>query len=244
MLHGAGPGEGEPVDARAEARQHHGEQGQRGGDHEADREQDADHARAERLTGNEHDRGERGEHGEPAHEHRGAGAVHRLGDGVDRFQPLAERRAETHDDKERVVDAHREGEHQGEVHRPDRDAGELRADPQRAGGGHESEDGQQQRDPGRRERTEREREHGQCQRPRQHLGAQHRGLVVLVELRPERGRASQRHLGTRRGGALELRTEARGGANHLVGACRRAAADDGDRSLRGDPHGAHGGIAP
>src|SRR5918998_432780 len=50
--------------------------------------------------------------------------------------------------------------------------------PERGGGGHQPEDREEERDPGRGERAEGDREHGERDRPGEQLGAQHRGLVL------------------------------------------------------------------
>ena len=251
VLHGARPGQREAVDARAEARQQRRQQGQRRSEHEPHGEQDPERARAERLARHEHDRGQRRQHGHAADEHRLAGAVHRLGDGVNRAQARSQRGAEANHDEERVVDPHREREHQREVHRPDRDAGELRADPERAGGGDQPQDREQQRDPGRGERAEGDGEHGQRDRPGDHLGAQHRGLVLLVELRPQARGAGERHLDSRSRGRLE---RDRGGDSRRAPSrpCRRPrrrARRPLARSARstrrpGRPHRSDRGVAP
>ena len=251
VLHGARPRQREAVDAGSEARQQRRQQSERRGQHEAHREQDPESARAERLARHDHHGGQRGQHGDAADQDRPTGAVHRLGDGVIGAQPRTHGGPKANHDEERVIDPHREREHQREVHGPDRDADDVRSQPQRPGRRDQAQDGQEQRDPGGGERAERDGEHGQSHRPGHHLGTQHRVLVLLVELRPEAGRAGERHLGIRACGRPEAASEAAGRPDHLGWTGGRTAAHDRDSSVGRDrpgapgrQHRAHGRVAP
>ena len=103
-----------------------------------------------------------------------------------------------------------------------------------------------QRDAGGRKRAERDEEHGQCQRPGHDLGAQHCGLVLLVELRPERRRAGDRQLDTGGGQALEPVVHAVRRADHLGRVRASPAPHHGHvaRPLRWSRHGAAGAHRP
>ena len=125
------------------------------------------------------------------------------------------------------------------------------SDPERAGGGDQPQDREEQRDPGRGERAEGDGEHGQRDRPGHHLGAQHRGLVLLVELRPQPRGAGERYLDSRSCRRLEPIAEATRGAHHVGCVGGRAAAHDGHSAVRRDrlagpgrPHRSDCGVAP
>jgi hypothetical protein len=94
--------------------------------------------------------------------------------------------------------------------------------------GDEPEDREQQGDTGRRERAEGNGEHGKRDRPGHHLRAQHRVLVLLVELRPQARGPRQRYLDSRPRGRLERTAEAAGGAHHVGGVGGRTAGHHGD----------------
>ena len=100
--------------------------------------------------------------------------------------------------------------------------------------GDEAEDREQQRDAGRRNRAERDQQHRQRERPRRDLGAEHRRLVLVVELRPQRGRPGQRHLNVALGRSVEALLDPARGADHLCRVGAGAALHDRDVAVRRD----------
>ena len=136
MLAAVHPGKRQAVDPGSELGEHRGQQRQRRGQHEEDRDDDAQGRRAEGGARHEHHRRERDQHGQPREEDGLAGRVHRRRHRLDGTEPLAEVGApESNDDEEGVVDAQRKGEHQREVHRPDRDRRDQRSEEEQARGG-------------------------------------------------------------------------------------------------------------
>ena len=100
-------------------------------------------------------------------------------------------------------------------------------------------------------RAERDEEHRERERPGHDLGAHHRGLVLLVELRPERRRAGDRQLDAGRGEALEPVVHAARRADHLGRVRARPAPHHGHAPVRRDgpatarqAHIGHGRLAP
>ncbi|CAB4863562.1 unannotated protein [freshwater metagenome] len=250
MLTLVDPRQRESVDARAELAEHSGQQRQRRGENEDDRDHDPQCHRAERRRGHEHHGGQRDEHRDAAEEDRLAGGVHRLPDGVgDRFVLAEERAAEAVDDEERVVDPEGEREHEGEIHRPDRDVEQLGADIERPGGGDESGDRQQQRQTGRDERAEGEHEDDERHRPGDELALHHGRAIGRVEVGPHAAGTGERHLHAVALEFVELGLEVVGGTDHRVGVGSRRALDDRGvavtrdrRSGLGGDHRAHARI--
>jgi hypothetical protein len=73
-----------------------------------------------------------------------------------------------------------------------------------------------------------DQQHRQRERPRSDLGAKHRRPVLVVELRPERGRAGQRQLNAARRRGLKALLHPARGPHHLRGVSAGAAAHKGD----------------
>jgi hypothetical protein len=100
MLTLVDPRQREVVDLGAESAEHRGQQRQRRGEHEDDREHDPEGHRAERGAVDQHDRRQRDEDGDAAEQDGLAGGVHGLLDGVDAVLVLAEQRVPEAEDDE------------------------------------------------------------------------------------------------------------------------------------------------
>ena len=145
-------------------------------------------------TGHQQHRRQRHQHGDAGEGDGLARGGHGLGDGIDGGLPVdrvgapraGEGGAEPDDEEQRVVDAQREGEHHREVQRPDADRRDVGGDDQRAGGSEQADQGEHQRQAGGDQAAEGDHQHDHGDRPGQHLGFDHRGVVDLVEVRPQR----------------------------------------------------------
>ena len=179
------------VDPVAERRQRSGQQRQCRREDRQHGQHDPERHGAERGDRHEHDGQQRGDHGEPAREYGLAGRGHRVDRGVARRQAGGERAAEPDHEEQRVVDPERDREHHREVHRPDGHVEELPGDEQQTAGADEPGHRQQERQTGGRQRSEREHEQRERERPGQRLGLHHRGLVGVVEVGPHGGRAGE-----------------------------------------------------
>ena len=91
----------------------------------------------------------------------------------------------------RVVDAQREREHHREVQRPDAHRGDVRGEHERACCGQQADEREHQRKAGGDQAAESDDEHDHRHGPRQNLGFDHRRVVDLVEVRPQRAGAGE-----------------------------------------------------